>query len=189
LSFNLFNYMKKNLYKTLFTTSVIFLILNSFVFIFLYKKINTNKKTAEESEIMWQQEVNRRDGIRSQNSSIKKIEKDKDLLELHFANSSNIVPFLDTIEDVGKKVGIKAEVTLVDIPKESGNLIIQMKAVGSFEKLYKFLLLLENSSYELEFISVNIENVNFDETLKNETKNKNPEWVMNIRMKLLSFTQ
>ena len=153
----------------------------------MLNKINSNEKIFRDNELKWQQEVDRRYEIRSQNSSIKKIEKEKELLEVHFAKSSNIVPFLDLIETIGKKVEIKAQVTSVDIPDKNGTLNIEMKAVGSFEKLYKFILLLENSSYEIEFSSINIEKENIAIIPIANKKTEFPNWQLNLKMELLSF--
>ena len=134
-----------------------------------------------------QQETERREGIKLLNSSISKIEKEKSLLESHFAQSSNIVPFLDTIEALGNKVGAKTEVMLVDVPVESKNLNINMKASGSFEEIYKFITLLENSPYELEFISIDVQKQGaIDTSTKN---NKKTDWEADLKMKLLSFIQ
>jgi len=165
--------MKKNLQKILPIISLMFFIVCCFVFLFLNKEVNINNKAFEDNEIKWQQETERREGIRLLNNSIRKIENEKDLLETHFAQSSNIVPFLDTMESLGTKVGAKTEITSVDIPKESNSLNIEMKISGSFEKIYKFLLLLENSPYKLEITSIDI--------------SKQNTWEANLKIKLLSF--
>lgn len=178
--------MKNSLYKISLFSSIALLVFSSAIFFFLFRETNLNKEIIKENEKIWQQEVNRRDEIRSQNSSFKKIEKEKELLETHFAKSSNVVPFLDSIESLGKKVDVSAEVVLVDVPKEGDNLLINMEVLGSFEKIYKYLLLLENSSYELEIISFDVE--------KNDSsgggavkKEGTSVWKAQIKMKLLSF--
>ncbi|MEK7572422.1 MAG: hypothetical protein AAB493_01005 [Patescibacteria group bacterium] len=169
--------MKKNLQKILpiLSLSLIFFVVCLFVFLFLNREININKKIFEDNEVKWQEEAERRERIRLLNNSIKKIETEKDLFETHFAQSSNIVPFLDMMESLGEKVGAKTEVTLVDIPKEGNILVIEMKVLGSFEKIYKFLLLLENSPYKLEIVSVDISKQNI--------------WEASLKIKLLSFMQ
>jgi hypothetical protein len=179
--------MKNNLNKILITSSILSLVFSSAVFFFISNRIDVNEKIFRDNETEWQREADRRDEIRSQNSSIKKIEKEKELLEVHFAKSSNIVPFLDSVEAIGKKVEVKAEVTAVDIPDKSGILNIEMKAVGSFEKLYKFILLLENSSYELEFYSLNIEKENTTISSNSSKTTGLPDWQLNLKMELLSF--
>jgi hypothetical protein len=179
--------MKDNLQKILPILSTIFLILCFLVFYFLNSEINNNKKIFEESELRWQEEADRRDGIKILNSSVEKIQKEKELLETHFAKSSNAVPFLDIIESLGKKVGVSTEVTLVDIPKETKVLVVEMRASGSFSDIYRFLLLLENSPYELETISVDLQKLSTTDSSAKIVSS--PKWSAVLRMKLLSFLQ
>jgi hypothetical protein len=62
-----------------------------------------------------------------------------------------------------------------------------MKASGTFNVLYRFLALLENSPYELEFIGVNMDNgVVLDTVGKNVAASK---WNAIFKVKLLSFIQ
>lgn len=179
--------MKKRLLKILPVISIIFLVFSCFVFYFLYKEVSVNKKEFEENEIKWQQEFEKREAIKLQNDSIKKIEDENNALEKHFAESSNIVPFLDTIESFGTKLDVNTEVTLVEIPKDSDGLVVGINVSGSFENIYRFLLLLENSQYELETITFDIEK---QEVSKEDLKNKkNFKWQASFKMKLLSFTK
>jgi len=182
--------MKNNSHKSLLIFSIIFLVFSCFLFFIINREIVSNKTAYEDSELKWRKEVDKIEGIKLLNSSFKKIEKEKDLIETHFARSSNIVPFLDTMEAVGNNVGLKTEVTLIDVPKESKVLIIEMSVYGSFESIYKFLLLLENSQYQLETISMDIQKENTSGAVVNKKdKNKEviPKWKADFRMKLLSF--
>lgn len=179
--------MKNRLLKILPVLSILFLVFSCFVFYFLYKEVNLNKKEVEENEIKWQQEFERREVIKLQNSSIQKIEDENNTIEKHFAESSNIVPFLDAIESFGKKIDVETEVTLVEIPTESSGLIVGISVSGSFENIYKFLLLLENSQYELETITFDIEK---EDVSKEDLKSKkNFKWQASFKMRLLSFTK
>lgn len=164
--------------KTPLILSIMFLAFSCFAFFFLYKEINNNKKIAQETQTKWQDEANRRDGIRSLERLVKSITKEKDLLESHFAQSSNIVPFLDTIEKLAVSSKTKSEVVSVDISQDGSGLLVGLKASGNFEAIYKFLTLLENSPYELEFISVNIQKLSAQ-----------AGWEATFKIKLLSFIQ
>src|SRR3989344_1642515 len=135
--------------------SILFCVL-LFAFLYFYRQTNNNHKKAEIAEVEWLVETFRRDKIKALEHSIKVIEKEKTQLETHFAKSSDVVPFLDTIEGLATKVGAKAEVTAVDILADRTGLEVGVKISGGFINLYKFLTLLENSSYELEFISVDL---------------------------------
>jgi len=179
--------MKNNLTKIYLTFSVIFLTISCVAFVSLNKKIDSTKKIISENETKWQQEAEKRKNTQLLNDSIKKIQSEKDLLETHFANSSDIVPFLDTLESIAEKGGVKAEVNSVDIPKENDGLIVGMNASGSFENVYKFILLLENSPYELNLISFDAQQQNTPDA--SGKVSKVPQWNVFLKIKLVSFTQ
>ncbi len=166
--------------------SIIFLIFSCAVFFFLYKKTEGNKAVAEDAQTKWQNEATRRDEIRSLGRSLKDIENERNLLESHFAYGSDIVPFLDTIEKLATEVNAKPEIVSVDIPKNKKGLYAVVKASGSFESIYKYLTLLENSPYELEFTSANIQNLSTgDPAAQNSTSG----WEAVFKIQLLSFIQ
>ena len=77
-------------------------------------------------------------------------------------------------------MGVKAEVVSVDITKDSSSLIVEINASGSFETIYKLIMLLENSPYNLEFISVNIKD-------SDTSVGKSSQWTATFQIKLLSF--
>lgn len=177
----------KKFKKTPLFISVILLIFSCSVFLFLYKKIGDNKKIAEETQTKWQIEATRRDEIRSLERSIKDIDEERNLLESHFAQSSNVVPFLDTIEQLALEAKARSEITSVDILKNKKGLSVMVKASGSFESIYKFLTLLENSPYELEFVSANIQNLSARTV--SDKKGIVPQWEAVFNIQLLSFVQ
>ena len=165
--------------------SVIFLAFSSTVFVFLYKGAKSNQMISEKMQTEWQTEATRREGIKSLDRSIKAIEDKRILLESHFAQSSNVVPFLDTIEELALEAKAKSEVVSVDIPKEEKKLSVAIKTSGSFEALYRFLTLLENSPYELEFVSVDLQKSSKE--VISEEVTASAEWTALFRVKLLSF--
>lgn len=177
--------MSNNFPKIPLLISVILVIFSCVVFIFLYRHINSTDTLAQEVNTEWQAEGQRRDEIKSLDSSIKVIEPERALLETHFAKSSNVVPLLDTLEGLGPKVNANASVTSVDILQDNAGLLVGMKATGSFQGLYRFLQLLENSTYKLEFTSVDIKRE--DATAQALAKNKNTTWDMFLKIKILSF--
>jgi len=167
--------------------SVIFLAFSSTVFVFLYKGAKSNQMISEKMQTEWQTEATRREGIKSLDHSIKAIEGERALLESHFTQSSNVVPFLDTIEKLALEVQAESEVVSVDIPKEENKLLVAIKASGSFEALYKFLTLLENSPYELDFISMDIQKLGGE--IVSDKIRLFSQWSAIFRIKLLSFIQ
>ncbi|MFA5792069.1 MAG: hypothetical protein WC884_03475 [Candidatus Paceibacterota bacterium] len=179
------SYNFKKFKKIPFLFSIIFLGFSCFVFIFLYKEINKNQVVSEKMQIEWQDESDRRDEIKSLERSIKTIKEDRILLESHFAQSSDVVKFLDTIEKLAFAVEIKPEVVSVDIVKDKSILLVVIRTFGSFESIYKFLKLLENSSYELEFSSFEMARTNIQ--IDSNKKVINPEWSATFKIQLLSF--
>lgn len=175
----------KKFKKIPFLFSIVFLVFSCSVFVFLYKEINNNQVASEKMQIQWQDETNRRDEIKSLERSIKTIKEDRISLESHFARSSDVVKFLDTIEKLALALEIKPEFLSVDILKDKSMLSVAIRTSGSFESIYKFLKLLENSSYELEFSSVEMARSNVQNTA--DKKDVNIEWSATFKIQLLSF--
>lgn len=173
--------MKNIFQKKSLILSVIFFIFSFFIFYFLYNTINNNKEDLFLAQEKWQTEYLRRENIKSLVNLLKIIESEKTLLETHFVKNSDIVIFLDTIEKLAKDVGAKAEIANVN--KDNSSLSIEMKVEGDFETIYKLILLLENSPYNMEFIFVNIQNLNGVDL----SITKNPQWIATFKIKLLNF--
>ncbi len=179
--------MQNNFSKISLSLSIIFFIFSSFAFFYFFQVTNNNKKESQFAETQWQTEAFRRNEIKTLDRSVKVIEAERAQLETHFAQSSDIVPFLDAIEGLASKAGAKAEVTSVDILKDQAGLIVGMKASGTFSGLYKFLTLLENSPYELDFVSMDMRK---ETELSREDKSVPvPKWNVVFKIKLLSFIE
>ncbi len=149
--------MKNNFKKIPFILAILLFVACSLIFFFIYSEINTNNEKANLSNADLDAAIAERNRIKLLNNSIKSIKDDSALLDTHFAKSSDVVPFLDTIERLAPQVGAKAETTSVDVTKDNTALIVKMNVTGSFKSIYKFINLLENSPYELEFTSVDIQ--------------------------------
>lgn len=178
--------------------SLLFLGASIYAFTFLYGQINSNKELSEQMQQQWQNEASRRSQIESLDRLIKSTTQEQALLQSHFAQSSDVVPFLDTIQKLATRVGASSEVVSVDILKDKNpTLVIEFKAAGSFDAIYKLLTLLENSPYELEFTYVDIQTTNTPDTSISSGTATTPvvkkasvsEWTGDFRIKLLSFIQ
>ena len=170
--------MKNKFLKTQISLSILFFIVFVFAFFYFYNAINNNYKEEQVIEEEWSKEAERRDEIKALFSSVKAIEGERAKLETHFAKSTDVVPFLDTIEGLA---GAKAEVTSLEILKDGAGLLVGMKATSTFEGLYKFLNLLENSPYELEFVSMNLQ--------KDVADAKIQGWSAIFKIRLITFTE
>ena len=177
--------MKYSLQKIPLLISIILFVFLCFGFWFLYRTIDDNNKKANEGTITLQADARRRDEITSLDRSLQEIKSDRALLDSHFAQSSDAVPFLDTIEQLGSKAGGVAEIDSVTPDVNNTGLIVELKASGNFESVYKFLTLLENSPYELDFLSMNMDTVAGapDENAKSSA------WEAVFKIRLLSFIQ
>lgn len=173
----------------LIVSLIIFLSLVA-IFFFLYRQINKNSQQAESDTMELENEIIQRNEIKLLNSSIGTIKENRDLLKTHFAESSDIVPFLNVIESLAPKARVKAETTSVDIAKDSSILMVKINTSGSFENIYKFLILLENSPYALEISEVDMKKEGEIETTTPKglpASTPSPKWQANFEVKLLSF--
>jgi hypothetical protein len=178
--------MKYSLQKIPLFISLILFVFLCFAFWFLYRTINNNNQKAEQETATLQAEARRRDDITSLDRLLQEVAPDRTLLETHFAKSSDVVPFLDTIEQLAPKVGALAQINSVNAGTDGPGLIVELKASGNFQSIYKFLTLLESSPYELDFLSMDIHTVSADASGKTA---KTSQWEAVFKMKLLSFIQ
>ena len=128
-----------------------------FGFVYVYSNITTKSDIANTLKEQIQNELDRRDRITALNSEIKAITPDKVALESHFADSNDVVPFLDNLQALAKQAGAPADVSSLDVSKEGDKLLVQMKASGNFNAVHKLVALLENSQYEIDFESVQLQ--------------------------------
>ncbi|MEK7588962.1 MAG: hypothetical protein AAB438_04080 [Patescibacteria group bacterium] len=167
--------------------SFIFLLLTGGAFAFLYIQIRNNNIASQEAEIEWNSESSKLNEIKSLNLSIQTIDTEKALFESHFLKSSDIVSFLDTIESAAKDVNVTAEIVSVDDVTDTTSLTIGIRSSGTFEGLYKFLILLENLKYEIDIASMELNRASVGEV--EGVIDIKPEWKANFKIRLLSFVK
>ncbi len=183
--------MKNNFPKIPLFLSLLFFCVSLAIFIYFFKEIKNNNQELQTKELAWRTEALKREGIKTLDHSVKAIEQERAELDTHFAKSSDIVPFLNTIDRLSLKANTTAEITAVDPTLDHSGLDVSMNASGTFENVYKFLTLLENSPYEIEFTGVDMHKEIKPETTTTPlvVKNTAPKWNVTIKMKLLSFKQ
>ena len=177
--------MKIHFQKISLLFSAIFFVLTFFAFLFLYKEINNNNQKAESNMITWNTEASRREEIERLDHSLQEITDSNALLETHFAKSSDIVPFLNTIEKLAPKAGTTIEIDSVNIKGDNTGLLVGLKVMGRFESIYKFLTLLENSPYEIDFLLMDIHKLSAG--VVTDQKVKDLKWEGVFKIQLLSF--
>jgi hypothetical protein len=171
----------KKFKKIPFVFSIIFIATTVTVFIFTYHATYNNVAESSNLEQAWQEEESHREEIETLKRILSSFPSDIENFGLHFIKSSDVVPVLNLVEELGPKVEAEAEVVGVDVPKDSSSLTVSIKASGSFEALYKFLRLLENSPYEVEIQSLSMQSEGATE------ENPVPKWGATYKVKLLSF--
>ncbi|MFA5840980.1 MAG: hypothetical protein WC847_01760 [Candidatus Paceibacterota bacterium] len=177
--------MKNNFQKILLAISAMLLLVCSFAFIFLFNKINDNNQKIEQDTINLQTEARRREDMLSLNRSLQKIVDDRALLESHFIKSSDVVPFLNMIEKLAQDAGVSAQIDSVNSKTNNQELTVELRASGVFETVYKFLILLENSPYEIDFLLTDIHR-----TSSSVVVGKIPEvskWEAIFKIQLISY--
>ena len=186
--------MQNNFPKVPFYSSLLALCILTTVFIFLYGQIKSNTVKSEQTMTEVEAHISKREEIRSLDSSLRAIQDDKTKLEQHFVASSDVVPFLDSVEAAAPKVDAHAQVISVDVAQDNSGLLVSLDVTGSFSGVYRFITILENFPYELEFESINMKQeagapVAADPSGKTKTPVvSSPKWEATVGLKLLSFT-
>ena len=99
--------MPNNFPKLALFLSVTLFIFSCVAFLFLYQKINENNSITEKNNATWQNEADKRNVLSLMDHSIKVIKPETIELGKHFAQSSDVVPFLNSIENIARVVGGK----------------------------------------------------------------------------------
>ncbi len=164
-------------HKKPFFFSLLFLALACCAFFFIYRKVQSNNETSAQAQASWQAEADKRGELKSLDKSLKEVADERAMLDTHFIQGSDVVPFLDMVEKLGPEVGATAEVSSVEVAKDKSGLDVSIRAEGTFVAVYKFLNILENAPYEISFSSVDFEGSSVDAG----------GWSLALKIKLLSF--
>ncbi|MES2023893.1 MAG: hypothetical protein V4439_04380 [Patescibacteria group bacterium] len=165
--------------------AVFFIAIALGAFFYIFNNLNAKNADLILLNQQTQDEYNSRAKISALNSEAKAIKDERDLLAGHFADSSDPVPFLDTLQALAKKAGANAEFSSVDLSKDGTGLEVQIKAEGSFISLHKLIALLENSPYEFDFSFLDLQKKVLSDA---EAKlSRGTIWSMNLKVTLISF--
>jgi Tfp pilus assembly protein PilO len=146
---------------------------------FMYAWTEKKYSEIETAQAAWKGEEARRAQIRDLERTLDDLALEQQELERHFSRSADVVPLLDTLERAGTSSGASAEVLSVDRIDEGNSIEIGIRATGTFAAVYKFILLLENAPYELEFTSLDIKRTFSD--------GEEVKWEGFFKVKILSF--
>ncbi len=174
--------MKNNQLKKLIF-SITFLIFSVGSFVFLYKTINSNQQKFTELNQELKNEEAKKQSIQELNKNISEILNQITELDTHFLKTDDVAIFLDDLEKTAKDIGLKLEVVGVEPPSETQNgLVMNLKALGSFESVNDFIVILENYKYEIDILDFDTQKESF------VSENNNTEnWNTNIKIKIVSI--
>jgi hypothetical protein len=176
--------MKINFQKKYLIIASVFLVLSFFAFFFLYQKIGEIKRVTNQTELALKEEIQKQEKVKSLSVLMQSIEQEKISFESHFVKKSDIVSFLNSIEQLAEIVGANASITTVDENKEGTQLALSVSTEGSFDSIYKFLMLLENAPYEIEITGFDMKKVGGGGSV-----GSGADWNAIFKIKLLSFSQ
>ncbi|MCX6757337.1 MAG: hypothetical protein NTZ44_00405 [Candidatus Nomurabacteria bacterium] len=166
--------------------ALLFIILSIVGFFYIFNSIKSKNDNTTNLLTQAQDESDRRNNIEKLNVQIKAIAPQRKMLETHFAKSSDVVTFLDNLQNLGKLAKAPVEIFSVDLDKDNSLLKVQMSAKGSFIAIHNLFYLLQNSQYELDFSAVNLQTTTGS---SDSTKNVSniQQWQANFSLTLLSF--
>lgn len=149
---------------------------------FSYKKISVIRSETAVKEAEWQEEEGRRAEIKNLERSVKNLAKEKAELDSHFVSKDDPVDFLNSLETMASGVGATAEVSTVGDDSNNSGLVINLNATGSFDSIFRFLTLIENSFYMMEVQNLTLNSGSVD------VKTKLPVWTMSLQLRLITFS-
>ena len=119
--------------------------------------------------------------------SILEISEKVILFDTHFVKNTNITPFLNDLEENAKLHNVKIEISNIDslLVEEEKQIFLNFNISGTFSNIYKYLLYLENSKYELEIHSVRL----LRDSVGEDNFSINPNWKANFRIRIISFIE
>ncbi|MEK7113700.1 MAG: hypothetical protein AAB873_02635 [Patescibacteria group bacterium] len=176
--------MQSILQKKSFILALLFFLVSLTILFVLLSVIKGSEVKYKLAEEKWQIENAKREDMGTLKNLLKEVDKEKSLLDSHFIQNPDVVPFLTTVENLAKKVNLQIEVASVNVNEKEPALLVGVKTSGSFGNIYRFITLLENSAYDLVFVSADMKTI--EDGLVNRVS-KLPEWVATFEIKLLSF--
>lgn len=115
------------------------------------------------------------------------IQAEEPVLNSYFIDANDIVPFLETIEDYGRKTNVTVKFNSVDIKQSPAALSVLLVSKGTFTDLYHFISLVEAAPYQFTVTSANLQLGTSDTII--DPKGVPPVlWDANISLSVTSIT-
>lgn len=177
--------MKSNLSKIYLAAAIAVFVLCAALLGLLYFIIGKESAGAVATLEEWKTENDNRNSTESLESSLASASADNTALDLHFVEGANVVPFLNMVERLAPQTNTEVKVNTVEIASDSKSLKVKVSVTGTFESIYKFLILFENAPYETGISFFEIHRVGENDTTKEN--NAKAEWSANMELRLLSY--
>ena len=113
---------------------------------------------SKETEVLLEKERE----LISLNRLIENTKKDRANIETIFVKKENIVQFLDFLEELGKGSHTTLKINSIDTVSDKDKkdtIKLALESSGSFREIYAFILLIENSPYDMIFDKLYLQNV------------------------------
>ncbi len=127
--------------------SVLALLLSLAILTAVYLEIKKTSTAVVEGKEKIKQEGQRDVLVRSLERLYQETTKEREELMEHVIASSEVADFIEYVEEVGRSVGVTLEVGTVDlVPRADGftDVVLTMRASGSWERILRFTLSVEN---------------------------------------------
>ncbi len=171
--------------KVITTVGILTLLLLGATGGFLYL-IHAKSNRVIELHQLLNDEINLNASLDASKQVIKETEKERDIINGYFVKESNVVGFLEFLENIGHTVGANIKITTVTTEKpvnenDKQKLALSIDMRGTWTSVLRYIKLLEAVPYNVEVEEVNINSLGVGEL----PDNSKPEWSGTIRIKVL----
>lgn len=170
------------------------------VFVYVYILFDLNNKNQETASILNENEKAYVKNLNFQ-STKKIINSSKESIlnmSTFFITKDGVVNFINTIESIGKSVGLNISIASVDIKTDTNKsnnsqnnnkdeLNLDIETEGTWTQTLKFIHLLEYLPFNINLNQVNIINLNMDNSKNNTSKSKTSSWHGSFAVSVTKF--
>ncbi|MSR73361.1 hypothetical protein EXS61_02040 [Candidatus Parcubacteria bacterium] len=146
-----------NKHTSLLAIFILLLALGGYYFLF------SVIKSKNENAFLLSQEIDtyaQSESTRTQSDRVVEEQKDKIAeIGLYFLHKNEVVPFIETVENSGRKTGVEVTIVTVDVgvgEGENAMLTMRFEARGSWNNVNRFISYIENLPYKVSLSKVDV---------------------------------
>ena len=180
--------MKKKDTIIKFILSIFITMLVVATFIFLLKVIKDKNQKVSIAMIALEEKIKEKEDAIIFSGKILEIKDLQSSVNNYFIHTDEIDIFVDYLEKLGADVGGELVVKNIEIPKETENtLSFKVSIYGTFDQVYKTIILLENVPYQVNVVQVYLNsNIKKEKTEKDKIQEEK-EWQADVSFNILSL--